>query len=141
MRSVLVFVLPVLRAACVPIPPNHSSTTRSNVPDKAPGWIVPGCTTLADVLLREGEPDGGALDERTLSWTRVDGLGGGLLIIPVPAGGIAAFGLTEERHTRMVVRFDRNEVAEGCDVQSASCASGIVGAGNASSEFGGHCLP
>jgi hypothetical protein len=131
----------MLLTACVPIPPHHSPFSRGNVPQEIPSWLEPGRTTLADVFFRLGEPDDVALDERTLGWVNIDRLGGGILIIAAEAGGMAGGGILAERYRRLVVEFDSNEIVIDRRMETATCTSGMWGVGNASSEFGGDCLP
>lgn len=140
MRAATCAACLMLLGGCVPIPPRHAPTARANVPRGLPDWLQPGRTTLADVLLHLGEPDSTTDDERTLVWVSVDRLGGGLLLIRAGSatGGLAA---VAERYRRLVVRFGGDRIVTERWLQSAVCTSGMWGAGTASSEFGGDCLP
>src|SRR5262249_17718938 len=136
--AALLSVAPLV--ACIPIPPHHSPVSRGNVPEKIPGWLEPGSTTLVDTFFRLGEPDDYAVDRRTLGWVNINRLGGGVLIFAAggSAAAAAAFG---ESFRRLVVKLDDNGVVSNRRLENDACISGFWGIGNASEEFGGRCPP
>jgi len=139
MRCLVPLLLSLLLIGCIPMPPYHVPTSRSNVPERPPDWMVPGITTLADVLLHVGEPDHSTLDERVMSWVAQDKFGGGVLIVAVGnAGGF--FGMELQRERRLMVWFDDHETLDHSDVQTGMCTPGVVNFGNSTTEFSVDCL-
>src|SRR6516225_2976347 len=53
----LALVSVTLLAACIPLPPGHSPSSRANVPQEIPDWLELRRTTLADVFFHLGAPD------------------------------------------------------------------------------------
>jgi hypothetical protein len=95
---------------------------------------------LAEALLRLGEPDDVAIDERTLGWVSVDDLGGVALFYAAGPGG-AGMVVIRDRFRRLVVQFTDDGIVTNRWLQSADCTSGLWGVGKAGEEFGHDCLP
>ena len=116
----LALVSVALLAACIPLPPGHSPSSRANVPQEIPDWLELRRTTLADVFFHLGAPDDLlAPDGRTLGWVNIDSEGGGALV--GLGGGIA---ITADRLRLLVVRFDGNWVVTDRWLKSYTCIAG-----------------
>lgn len=130
----------VLLAACpVPIPPlGYESTSRHNLPEQSPDFIVPGTTRRAEVLLALGAPDRAAEDERWFTYFSSQHRGG---IALVAGGGGTAGAITVQGYLerRLVVRFDAAGVVESAAFEERLCPRLGALAANGGGELPG-CL-
>lgn len=127
----------VLLAGCpVPVPPfGYSSTSRDNLPDKVPAFIVKGTTTREDVLLTLGAPDSHSPDGHWFAYRSERHTGGIVFVVGAAysAGGVGVVGYDERLLT---VRFDERAVVIDATLENRICPRGVV-----ASSSGGSASP
>lgn len=127
----------VLLAGCpVPIPPfGYSSTSRDNLPDKVPAFIVKGTTTREDVLLTLGAPDSHSPDGHWFAYRSERHTGGIVFVVGAAysAGGVGVVGYDERLLT---VRFDERAIVIDATLENRICPRGVV-----ASSSGGSAAP
>jgi outer membrane protein assembly factor BamE (lipoprotein component of BamABCDE complex) len=91
-------------AGCLIIPTDYyTDSSRQNTAEKPPETIIPGKTSLEEVLLKLGEPDETSSDETEL-WYDAAKVKAWLIV-----GDRGDYII---RHYLLVIRFDRNGVVE-----------------------------
>ncbi len=114
----------------IPVPARYHYSSRQNMSQGVPEFIVQGKTTREEVLLALGQADGAALDESWLCYGCAYGKGGVVVFIyPVPAA--PTFESVE--YTRLVVYFDESGVVERTQFEKRTC--GEVGASTEGGEI------
>lgn len=111
--------------ACVPlpIPPRgYALTSRTNLPDRQPEFIVSGMTTRQEVLLQLGSPDSEANDGSWFAYNSLRDEGGYALVISLDVG-VGSVYMVERR---LVVRFDADSVMTHASFKEVHCRRGTV---------------
>lgn len=115
-------------SACIIVPfpsfPGGRTYLRGNVDQKAASAVIPGTTTMADLVLKYGEPDGSGPDGTWMAWTGAENHGGTGLFIAVGAyySGAATYNIYENvEYRRLRVTFDRSGHATHASLDTKSC--------------------
>jgi hypothetical protein len=123
---VLGIVVALILSGCVPIPVpslGYSSDSRTNLPDRVPGFIVKGKTTREEVLLGLGAPDSYAPDGRWIAYQSARHTGGVAFLVGggYSAGVVGPVSSYEKR--LLVVRFDANSIVIDAALEERTCLS------------------
>ena len=142
-RLPLALVLCSRLAACVlpiPIEPRELPSSRSNIGDTPPAFLVAGRTTRADVLLELGEPDQESEHEQFLTYIRVSTEGGVLLL--AGAGGQGGAIRSESLLYRfLTIRFDERGVVADARGEQTRCRQAQSGMDSSLSKLGPCAYP
>jgi hypothetical protein len=110
----------------VPIPPlGYSSTSRDNLPEQVPAFLVKGKTTREEVLLALGAPDSHSPTGEWFAYRSERHTGGVVFVI---AGGYhaGAAGIVGYEERLLMVRFDERGVVVEVTFDHAICPRGVV---------------
>jgi len=136
--AMLVVSTALTLTGCIPLPisPNgYLPGSRSNLPDRQPGFIVPGQTTRAEVLLQLGSPDSEADDQSWFAYSSLRDAGGDTLINPFLVT-VANFEMVERQ---LNIRFDSNSVVKQAGFREVACQFGFIF--DTTLRGTGRCLP
>lgn len=124
----------VLSGCPVPIPPlGYLGESRTNLPDRVPGFIVEGKTTRGDVLLGLGAPDSHSPDGSWFAY-RSARHSGGIVLVMAAGGGAGGAGVFGYEERLLVVRFDAGSVVVDATLEARVCSRGVVGFGSSGGE-------
>lgn len=127
MTCLLLSILPSLLSGCVPVrlpPAGHVLSSRVELPDRVPDFIVTGRTTRKDVLATLGEPDGRGADERWWAYSSLFDEGGVAWITPLPNLPFNVNVALVER--QLVIKFDASNNVSDATLRVARCPAVTV---------------
>lgn len=131
LRMAVALIACALLQGCVPLPLPWGYERfggRENLGDAAPGFIVPGKTTRAEVLLAMGEADGAALDESWLSYGCAFAKGGVVFLSYAPVSPA----IESLEYRRLVVHFNGGGIVERIQFEKRVCQEStlsVIGGG------------
>jgi subtilisin family serine protease len=124
----------VLSGCPIPVPPlGYLGESRTNLPDRVPGFIVKGKTTRDDVLLGLGAPDSHSLDGSWFAY-RSARHSGGIVFVVAAGGGAGGAGVVGYEERLLVLRFDAGSVIVDATLEARVCPRGVVAFGSAGGE-------
>ncbi|MBU6510785.1 MAG: hypothetical protein KGR99_00575 [Betaproteobacteria bacterium] len=131
-------------AGCVPIPipPGDIASSRRNIGDGVPAFIVTGRTARSEVLLVLGEPDRASEHEELFTYQRVSGEGGVVLLVAGPgtsSGG--AISAETVLYRFLTITFDRRGLVTSARSDQVRCRQGAEAIGERVAGFGTCAYP
>jgi hypothetical protein len=101
---------------------------RDNVGERVPDFIIPGVTTMEDVLMHLGEADSSVGDigllvggKFVLSYHSGVPRGGALVFLPAGTGGIG-YGYSRELQRILIVEFGESGLVKSARLETKSCS-------------------
>ena len=123
-RMLLAHVAVLALGACGPtlIPAGYMATSRQNIGEGLPGFIVEGKTTRDEVLMRMGEPDERGHFDRWFGYESRRSMGGVAIGMNAP---LLAVGSYTMRYRRIVLNFSDQGVVESAAFAQRECVEQI----------------
>ena len=127
MRCTGIVIVAVLLVGCVPLPlaSGDLDTSRRNVGDRLPDFIVAGRTTRADVLLALGEPDMVSEHGAWISYNRATRDSGAAYVFPYGSG--AVYFTESVTYRRLIVYFDEQGAVIDAHADRTTCSESEIG--------------
>lgn len=134
-------LITIIISGCVPVPVPIANVgyenTRRNIPKYYSNIIIPGKTTIIDVVFALGEPDGMAIDYSWVCYGNLYNHGGASLVFVGAEFGYTS--LYKYMYNRLIIPFNSNGIALDPIFESEECLRSFLEVKN-KSEYSKECL-